>query len=66
MARYRTAGLFILLAMLWGSSFVATRAALPYVPPVLLAAVRFDIAGVIMLGYAIVSTNQWCPSSRAG
>ncbi|WP_330633245.1 DMT family transporter [Halocatena halophila] len=65
MTRYRTAGLFILLALLWGSSFVATRAALPYIPPVLLAAVRFDIAGVVMLGYAIVSTNQWWPSSRA-
>lgn len=66
MSRYRTAGLFVLLAALWGSSFVATRAALPYVPPVLLAALRFDIAGVVMLAYAIVSTDQWRPTSRAG
>lgn len=66
MARYRTAGLFVLLAALWGSSFVATRAALPYVPPVLLAALRFDIAGVVMLGYAVVSTDQWRPTSHAG
>lgn len=66
MSRYRTTGLFVLLAALWGSSFVATRAALPYVPPVLLAALRFDIAGVLMLGYAIASTDQWRPSSRRG
>lgn len=66
MTRYRTAGLFVLLAALWGSSFVATRAALPYVPPVLLAALRFDIAGVLMLGYAVVTTDQWRPTSRAG
>lgn len=59
-------GLFVLLAALWGSSFVATRAALPYVPPVLLAALRFDIAGVLMLGYAIVSADQWRPTSRTG
>lgn len=66
MSRYRTTGLFLLLAALWGSSFVATRAALPYVAPVLLAALRFDIAGVLMLGYAVVSTDQWRPCSRAG
>ncbi|UPM44516.1 DMT family transporter [Halocatena salina] len=66
MSRYQTSGLFVLLAALWGSSFVATRAALPYVPPVLLAALRFDIAGVLMLGYAIISTDQWRPTSRAG
>jgi probable blue pigment (indigoidine) exporter len=66
MSRYHTTGLFILLAALWGSSFVATRAALPYVPPVLLAALRFDIAGVLMLGYAVVSTDQWRPASRTG
>lgn len=66
MSRYRTAGLFVLLAALWGSSFVAIRAALPYVPPVALAALRFDIAGVLMLLYAIISTDQWRPSSREG
>jgi len=33
---------------------------------VLLAALRFDIAGVVMLAYAIVSTDQWRPTSRAG
>ncbi|WP_248906795.1 DMT family transporter [Halocatena marina] len=66
MSRYRTTGLFVLLAALWGSSFVATRAALSAVPPVLLAALRFDIAGMLMLWYAIVSTDRWRPSTRSG
>jgi drug/metabolite transporter (DMT)-like permease len=59
-----TVGLFVLLAVLWGSSFAAVRAALPYVPPLPLAALRFDIAGVLMLGYAIATTDRWRPRSR--
>lgn len=66
MSRYRTTGLFVLLAALWGSSFVATRVALSDVPPILLAALRFDIAGVFMLWYAIMSTDKWRPSTRSG
>lgn len=65
MRRYVTAGLFVLLAALWGASFVATRAALPDVPPVLLAALRFDVAGVLMLGYAAATTDEWYPATRA-
>lgn len=66
MTRYRITGLFVLLAGLWGGSFVATRAALPTVPPVTLAALRFDIAGVLMLCYAVISTDRWVPTSREG
>lgn len=65
MPRYATTGLFVLLAALWGASFVATRAALPDVPPVLLAGLRFDIAGVLMLGYAAATTSDWYPATRA-
>ncbi|AGB17299.1 DMT(drug/metabolite transporter) superfamily permease [Halovivax ruber XH-70] len=63
--RYATAGLFVLLATLWGLSFVATRAAVADVPPVLLAALRFDVAGLLLLGYAAWSTRHWVPNSRA-
>ena len=38
--RYGTAALLVLLAAVWGLSFVAARAALPYIPPVPLAALR--------------------------
>lgn len=63
--RYRTLGLFVLLAALWGFSFVATRAAVQNVPPVLLAALRFDIAGVLMIVYALLSTDVWRPRTHA-
>jgi len=63
-ARHATAGLFVLLAAVWGLSFVAARAALGDVPPVLLAALRFDVAGVLMLGYAVATTEAWLPATR--
>lgn len=63
--RHATTGLFVLLAAIWGTSFVAARAALPDVPPVLLAGFRFDVAGVLMLGYAAATTTDWYPSTRA-
>lgn len=62
--RYRTAGLFVLLSGLWGLSFVATRAALPHVPPVPLAALRFDLVAVVMLVYAVLTTDRWYPATR--
>lgn len=65
MARYRTVGLFILLSVIWGLSFVASRAAVQNIPPMLLAAIRFDIAGLVVLGYAVSTTEQWRPRSRA-
>lgn len=65
MSQVRTAGLFTLLAVIWGLSFVAIKAGLPYIPPVLFAAVRYDIAGVLMLGYAFVRTENWRPDTRA-
>ncbi|WP_265109521.1 DMT family transporter [Halosolutus halophilus] len=61
--RYGTAGLFVLLAAVWGLSFVAARAALPYIPPVPLAALRFDIVAVATLAYASVTTDRWYPET---
>jgi probable blue pigment (indigoidine) exporter len=65
MTRYRTLGLFALLATIWGLSFVASRSAVQTIPPLLLAALRFDIAGLLMLGYAVLTTNAWRPRTRA-
>ena len=62
--RYGTAALFILLAAVWGFSFVAARAALPYIPPVPLAALRFDIVAVVMVAYATRTTDRWYPQTR--
>ena len=66
MTRYRNALLFLTLAALWGSAFMAIKAGLAYFPPVLFAAIRYDVAGVIMLGYAGWVTDQWVPTTRAG
>lgn len=62
--RYGTAALFVLLAAVWGFSFVAARAALPYIPPVPLAALRFDIVAIVMLGYAATTTDRWYPETQ--
>ncbi|MFC6797230.1 MULTISPECIES: DMT family transporter [unclassified Haladaptatus] len=65
MPRNLTALLFALLGLLWGASFVAIEIGLDFFPPVLFAALRYYIAGAIMLGYAVSSTARWLPRSRA-
>lgn len=56
--------LFVLLAAVWGSAFMAIKAGLDYFPPVLFAAIRYDVAGVLMLGYAMYATERWRPRTR--
>lgn len=63
--RYTTAGLFVSLTAIWGLSFVATRVALPDISPVLLAAFRFDIAAILMMSYASVTTTRWVPDTQS-
>lgn len=65
MDRHGTVGLFASLAALWGFSFVATRATVRHVPPVLLAALRFDVAGLVVFGFAAVTADRWRPRTRA-
>ncbi|MFB6090664.1 MAG: DMT family transporter [Halobellus sp.] len=64
MTRYRNLLLFVLLAAAWGSAFMAIKAGLAYIPPVLFAALRYDLAGVLMLGYAFYATDQPIPEGR--
>lgn len=52
------------LAVAWGSAFTAIKAGLEFFPPVLFAAFRYDLAGVLMLGYAVYATDRWIPRSR--
>jgi drug/metabolite transporter (DMT)-like permease len=60
--RYRNAILFLILAAVWGSAFMAIKAGLDpayFGPaPVLFAAVRYDVAGLLMLGYAAYATDH--------
>jgi len=62
---YRNAALFVLLSFLWGSSFMAIKAGLEFLPPVLFAAIRYDIAGILLLVYAATTSNYWLPRTRA-
>lgn len=62
--RHRNLLLFLLLAAIWGSAFTAIKAGLEYFPPVLFAALRYDLAGLIMLAYAIYVTDRWLPRTR--
>jgi probable blue pigment (indigoidine) exporter len=63
-ARYRNLGLFLVLAVLWGSAFAAIKAGLEYFPPVLFAALRYDVAAVLMLGYVAVRAERTVPEGR--
>ncbi|WP_338729447.1 EamA family transporter [Haladaptatus sp. DJG-WS-42] len=63
--RYRNLLLFVFLAAIWGSAFMAIKAGLEFFPPVLFAALRYDIAAVFMLAYAVYVTDHWLPRTRA-
>lgn len=64
MSQVRGILLFIVLAALWGLSFPAIEVGLTALPPVLFAATRYDIAAVLLLGYAAVAARDWRPRTR--
>jgi drug/metabolite transporter (DMT)-like permease len=63
-SRTRNLALFLVLAAVWGSAFMAIKAGLAYFPPVLFAALRYDVAGVIMLAYAAYVVDDPIPRGR--
>jgi drug/metabolite transporter (DMT)-like permease len=63
-SRYRNLALFLALAAIWGSAFMAIKAGLAYFPPVLFAAIRYDVAGVLMLAYAVWAVDDPVPRGR--
>ncbi|MFB6080248.1 MAG: DMT family transporter [Haloferacaceae archaeon] len=63
--RFRNATLFVVLAVAWGSAFTAIKAGLDFFPPVLFAALRYDLAGVLVLCYAAYATDRWRPRGGA-
>jgi drug/metabolite transporter (DMT)-like permease len=65
-SRYRNLALFLLLGAVWGSAFVAIKAGLEEgLPPVLFAALRYDVAGLVMLAYAAWVVDRWRPRTGA-
>jgi len=65
MATRKSVGLFVLLATAWGTAFVAIKAGLDVFPPVLFAAIRYDVAAVLMVAYAARTSDYWLPRTRA-
>ncbi|WP_435174578.1 DMT family transporter [Halorussus sp. AFM4] len=63
--RTATVGLFAALATLWGFSFLAISVGLESLEPVLFAAFRYDVAAVLLLGYALVGDGEFWPTDRA-
>lgn len=61
--RWKTLLAFSVIYFVWGSTFFAIRVGVHEVPPLLLAAMRFLIAGLIVYGWAIVCRER-SPSSR--
>lgn len=59
-----SAVLFVVLATLWGGSFVAIEAGVSRWPPLLFAAVRYDLAGAVILVAAVFRGSQWRPTTR--
>lgn len=62
----RTIVLFTIASVFFGGTFVAAKAGQAYVPPLLLVAIRFDLAAVLMIGYAYVTipTDELLPRTR--
>jgi drug/metabolite transporter (DMT)-like permease len=63
-SRGYAATLFVVLAVMWGLSFPAISVGLEYLPPLLFAAFRYDLAAVLLLGYAVATTDGWRPVGR--
>ncbi|UVE51284.1 DMT family transporter [Haloferax larsenii] len=64
MSRTRTLVAFLGLAAVWGSAFLATDVALGFVPPAFLAAVRFDIAAVLLFAFTVARGDRFIPTAR--
>jgi len=60
--RRRPLLVFLLIAAVWGTAFPVTKVALASVPPALLGAVRFDVAGALLLALAVWRGDRLRPA----
>ncbi len=56
--RWKTLLAFAIIYLVWGSTFLAIRIGVREVPPFLLAAMRFVIAGLVLYGWMIVQGER--------
>ena len=57
-------GTWGLLGLLWGTIFPATEIGLSTFPPILLMALRFDVASLVTIGYVVLRSEDRWPRSR--
>jgi drug/metabolite transporter (DMT)-like permease len=60
---WKTLLAFGIIYFVWGSTFLAIRVGVQEVPPFLLAAMRFSIAGLVLCGWTIAGRERF-PSGR--
>src|ERR1700731_3557480 len=60
---WKTLLAFGIIYFVWGSTFLAIRIGVREVPPFLLAALRFSIAGLALLGWTL-TRGEKLPTSR--
>jgi drug/metabolite transporter (DMT)-like permease len=69
---WKTLLAFGIIYFVWGSTFLAIRVGVREVPPLILAAMRFFVAGVVLYGFMIArgerspSARQWRSASLLG
>jgi drug/metabolite transporter (DMT)-like permease len=59
-------GSWVVLSAVWGTAFMAIKAGLVAFAeaPVLFAAFRYDLAGLLVLGDTVITVDQWRPETR--
>jgi drug/metabolite transporter (DMT)-like permease len=62
-AHWKTLLAFAIIYFVWGSTFLAIRVGVHEVPPFLLAAMRFLVAGLVLYGW-MIGQGEPSPSSR--
>ena len=61
--RWKTLLAFAIIYFVWGSTFLAIRIGVSEVPPLLLAAMRFLVAGLVLYGW-MIARGERSPSRR--
>lgn len=64
MTARRDLSLFVLLSIVWGSGFVVVKIGQEYFPPVLYAALCFDVTALGLFAYVWFRNGQWRPRTR--
>ncbi|WP_049985608.1 DMT family transporter [Halobellus rufus] len=62
--RHLTALVFLLAAAIWGTAFMVTKVGLEWLPPALFAALRFDLAAVLLFALATWHGDRLRPAGR--